>query len=80
MSTDPRFTDATRSLRVGARFVVVNDRIPGADAHCTLCGRKIKERYVREPKTRLLYCDTQCFTGHATMEILAFENRARQVT
>jgi hypothetical protein len=62
------------------RFVLVNDRVPRADAQCALCCRKIERGYVRESQTRLLYCDTQCFTGHAKMAMLAIENRARKVS
>lgn len=57
------------------RFVLVNDRICG-DADCALCGVKIKNSYVRESRTRLLYCDTQCFAGHA----IALKSRARKVS
>jgi hypothetical protein len=42
--------------------------------------QKIEKGYVRESQTRLLYCDTQCFTGHAKMAMLAIENRARKVS
>lgn len=57
-------------------FVLVNDRVPHANADCALCGCKIEKGYVRERQTRLLYCDTQCFAGHA----IAMKNRARQVS
>lgn len=57
-------------------FVLVNDRVPPADADCGLCGCKIEKGYVRESRTHLLYCDIQCFAGHA----IAMKNRARQVS
>ncbi len=57
-------------------FVLVNDRFPRADPDCALCGCKIAKGYVRESQTRLLYCDTQCFAGHA----IAMQNRARHVS
>jgi hypothetical protein len=47
------------------RFVLVNGRASRADAECALCGIKIENGYVREPQTCALYCDTQCFVGHA---------------
>ena len=46
-----------------ARFVLVNDRVPRNDEHCAVCGGTIDKGYVREFKTRLIYCDTQCFAG-----------------
>jgi hypothetical protein len=79
MNTNPTFASAGKFL-LRTRFVLVNDRVPRADAHCALCCRKIEKGYVRETQTRLLYCDTQCFTGHAKMAMLAIENRARRVS
>jgi hypothetical protein len=58
------------------RFVIVNDRVPRANAECALCGSKIEKCYVRESQTRLLYCDTQCFGGH----VMAIKNHARKVS
>ena len=58
------------------RFVLVNDRVPRGDADCALCGSKIEKGYVRKSQTRLFYCDTQCFAGHA----IAIENHARKVS
>jgi hypothetical protein len=45
------------------RFVLVNDRVPRNDRHCALCGGTIEKSYVRDFKTGLIYCDTQCFAG-----------------
>jgi hypothetical protein len=67
-------------LPVCPRFVLVNDRFPGADTYCVLCCEKIQQGYVREPQTRLLYCDTQCFSGHEKMATLAVKRRTRQVS
>ena len=58
------------------RFVLVNDRVPRADADCALCCSKIEKGYVREAQTRLPYCDMACFAGHA----IAMKNRARKVS
>ena len=49
----------------GIGFVLVNDRVPREDEDCALCGSKIGTGYVRESRTRLFYCGTQCFAGHA---------------
>jgi hypothetical protein len=35
------------------RFVVVNNRVPRADALCALCGTKIRQTYVHELQTPL---------------------------
>jgi len=45
------------------RFVLVNDRVPRHDQRCALCGGTLKKGYVRDFKTGLFYCDTQCFAG-----------------
>ena len=62
------------------RFVVVNDRIPRTVGHCALCGRTIVRGYVRDSKTRLIYCDTQCFPGEPDMAVPVIKNRARKVS
>jgi hypothetical protein len=46
-------------------FVLVNCRVPRDDEHCALCGGVIKNGYVRDVRTRLVYCDTQCLAGGA---------------
>jgi hypothetical protein len=77
MNTNSTFASAGE-FQLRARFVLVN--VPRANAHCALCCRKIEKGYVRESQTRLLYCDTQCFTGHTKMAVLAIENVARRVS
>ena len=49
------------------RFVIVNNRAPRAETRCVLCCARIEQGYVRDPHTRLLYCDAQCFTEHEKM-------------
>jgi hypothetical protein len=71
-------SQATHTLR--ARFVLVNDRVPRMDANCARCRAKIEKGYVREPHTRLVYCDAQCFTGSGKMAVSAFLNRARRAS
>jgi len=44
-------------------FVLVNERMPRNEVHCALCGGAIEKGYVRDFRTRLVYCDTQCFAG-----------------
>jgi hypothetical protein len=75
MSTNLTHT-RTGGFLCRTRFVLVNDRVPRGDADCALCSSKIDKSYVRESQTRLLYCDTQCFAGHA----IAIKNLARKVS
>ena len=80
MRTGLKFASPSESRQRAARFVLVNHRIPRANARCALCDKKIEEGYVREPLTRLLYCDAQCFAGHAKMTALDVEKQARKVS
>jgi hypothetical protein len=47
------------------RFVLVNDRIPRTAKKCALCGNFVERGYVRDARTRLIYCDTQCLPKRA---------------
>jgi hypothetical protein len=47
----------------GAKFILVNDRLPRTDKRCAVCGGIVEKGYVRDFQTRLIYCDTQCFAG-----------------
>jgi hypothetical protein len=60
MNASPTFAGPT-GYPPRTRFVLVNDRVPRTDASCAQCRAKIESGYVRAPRTRLLYCDTQCF-------------------
>jgi hypothetical protein len=62
------------------RFVLVNDRVPGANAVCTLCCEKIETGYVRASQTRLLYCDARCYVGHEKMTTVAVKRRERHAS
>ncbi len=75
MSTNLTHASAGGFLR-RTRFVLVNDRTPRAGTDCALCCKKIENSYIRESQTRLLYCGTQCFAGHA----IAITNRVRKVS
>jgi hypothetical protein len=55
----------TDELKRRTRFVLVNDCTPSGDGCCAVCGRTVEKGYVRDPQTRLIFCDTQCFAGHA---------------
>ena len=74
--TDPRAT----SFSARARFILVRDRVPRIDANCARCAAKIENGYVRQPQTRLVFCDLACFTGHGKISITALVNRARRAS
>ncbi len=75
MRNNPARASAGRFLnQIG--LILVNDRTPRGDSDCALCGGKIKNGYVRELRTRLFFCDTQCFAGHA----ISLKARARKVS
>jgi hypothetical protein len=57
------------------RFVLVNDRVPREHADCALCGGLIEKGYVRDSRTRLIYCDAQCFAGWAAASVLKIHGR-----
>jgi hypothetical protein len=59
------------------RFVLVNERMPRNDTQCASCGGNIEKDYVRDFRTRLIYCDAQCFAGGAYS---VTRNRARKVS
>lgn len=62
------------------RFLMVNDRMPTADACCALCCEVITGSYVREIGTGLIYCDRGCYNGHVKMATLAIEKRAQKAS
>ena len=59
------------------RFILVNDRTPRSDAHCTLCCSKVTESYIREIGTKFCYCSCACFLEHSKLGQLVIEHRAR---
>jgi len=79
MAANPTVSGPT-SYSLRPRFVLVNDRVPRTDANCALCCAKIETGYVREPHTRLVYCDAQCFRGHGKTASSVLVNRARRVS
>jgi hypothetical protein len=72
MSTALKFASASMAaLPGGIRFVLVNDRVPRSDANCALCCKKIEPGYIRDLRSRLVYCNPQCFSGHQKMTMHA---------
>jgi hypothetical protein len=79
MNTSPTIPDST-GFPPRTKFVLVNDCVPRTDASCAQCRAKIERGYVRALRTRLLYCDAQCFTGHEKSVMTAIVSRARRVS
>jgi hypothetical protein len=62
------------------RFVLVNGRVPRTDANCALCCAKIEGGYLRDPQTRLVYCNPHCFTGHEKLAMAVIVDRSRRAS
>jgi hypothetical protein len=73
-------TFATDEFLHRTRFVLVNDRVPRTNGRCALCGGIIEKGYVRDSRTRLIYCDTECFPGGADVATPVIGNRVRKVS
>jgi hypothetical protein len=73
-------TFANGGFPQGIRFVLVNNRVPRTDERCALCGGFIKEGYVRDSQTRLIYCGTQHLAGWAHKTTPVSKNRGRKAS
>jgi hypothetical protein len=62
------------------RFVLVNERTPREQACCASCCAKIERGYVRDPHTRLVYCDAVCFTVHENKALPVSVQQVRRVS
>lgn len=64
------------------RFMLINDRVPRGATYCDACCALIEEgeSYVREPVTRLAYCDHKCYHFHVVMCIQEIEDAARSIS
>ena len=58
------------------KFALVNDRTPGKQSSCVLCGQPIETGYLREIGTRLFYCDHDCYADHCKSAAQALANLA----
>jgi hypothetical protein len=56
------------------RFILVNGRTPCRQSVCALCCRPIGQNYLREIKTRLSYCNHDCYADHCEGAVSALEN------
>jgi len=73
-------TFATGGFPHQTRFILVNDRVPRTDRQCALCGNTVDNGYVRDARTRQIYCDTQCLPGRADVTRSIIDNCARKVS
>src|SRR6516165_9673266 len=62
------------------RIVLVNNRVPRTDQHCALCGEILEKGYLRDSRTRLIYCDTLCFAGWTYETAPVVRNRGRKAS
>jgi hypothetical protein len=60
-------------------FVLVNGRTPCRQSFCGLCCEPInKQGYVRDIRTQLCYCNTNCYRFHSSSApLVLFEDRAK---
>jgi hypothetical protein len=59
------------------RFVFVNGRSPCRQSSCAKCKQPIKESYLREVGTQLIYCDQDCYADHCKSADQLLEGHAR---
>jgi hypothetical protein len=59
------------------KFALVNDRTPGKQSSCVLCGEPIETGYLREIGTRLFYCDHDCYADHRKSAVMALASFAK---
>lgn len=59
------------------RFVFVNGRSPYRQSSCVMCKQPIKESYLREMTTQLIYCDYDCYADHCQAAVQLLESHAR---
>jgi hypothetical protein len=71
---------ATGEFLYQTRFVLVNDRVPRTGRKCALCGNIVEKGYVRDARTRLIYCDTQCLSRGADTTKSVVIDYARKVS
>ena len=60
------------------KFVLVNGRMPFRQSFCGLCGEPIGEGgYLREIRTRLCYCGTECYVLKSGNALIFLKDRAK---
>jgi len=60
-------------------FMVVNGRTPCGKSFCGLCCQPIgQDGYVRDIRTQLCYCNTNCYRFHSSgAPLVTIEGRAK---
>ena len=58
------------------RCVIVNGAKLKAEVSCAHCGRAIEDGYVRDMRSRKIYCDFDCYRVAAGVPLVTFERRA----
>jgi hypothetical protein len=58
------------------RCIVVNGANLKSEASCAHCRRKIKDSYVREIGSRVIYCDFACYSIAVETSIVALGYRS----
>jgi hypothetical protein len=59
------------------RFILVNGRTPRPQPFCVRCEQPIRERYLREIGSHLIYCDHDCYADHCNSAVQLLESQAR---
>ena len=79
MSMNTHLIFATGGFPHQTRFVLVNYRVPRTDRKCALRGKIVEKGYVRDARTRLIYCDTHCLAGGSVVTKSIIDNCTRKV-
>jgi hypothetical protein len=59
------------------RFILVTGRTPRPQSFCVKCEQPLRERYLRELGTHLIYCDHDCYADHCNSAVRLLESQAR---
>jgi hypothetical protein len=63
------------------RFILVGDARPKTDTCCCRCGKMIENEYLRDTRTRCVYCDVSCYSSSAiSVLILSIRELARRLS
>jgi hypothetical protein len=63
-------------------FMLVNGRTPHRESFCGLCCQRIgHDGYVRDIRTQLCYCNTNCYRAHSgSSSLVVFEGARQSIT
>jgi hypothetical protein len=80
MTTRPTGFTYRAEVPALTRFILVNERIPRENACCASCSARIERGYVRNPHTRLVFCDAVCFAAHEKRALPIADQHTRRVS